>query len=166
MLTQEQRELMIDSIGRPYTQSLFLELKYEDNAFYSLKSQDWTHKGKLYPSIRRLYLECEDPTEYTFANKYFLGWDHWMRLTENKAIRVHIDAWRNELEIKLRAKGVLEMIKSANKGNFQAAKYLADRGWDTRGAGRPSKDELTRRAKIAETVHNEYAVDIARLRAV
>ncbi len=58
------------------------------------------------------------------------------------------------------------MIKSANKGNFQAAKYLADRGWDVRPAGRPSKSEMEKRARIDETVHNEYAADVIRLKAM
>lgn len=157
------REQMTDVMGRPLTQSLFLEIGYLDTAVYTLKDQDHTHNGKQYPSLKRLYLETEDPTEYEFANKYLLGWKHWLRLCENKAIRKEIDEWRDELEVKLRSRGVRYTLQAAKGGNYQAAKWLSDRGWDTRGAGRPTKIEVERERKIQADISDEFKADVIRL---
>jgi hypothetical protein len=158
------KDKLVDSMGKPLTQSLFLEIGYTEQAVYTLKDQDHVLDGKHYPSLKRLYLETEDPTEYEFATTYLLGWRHWLRLCENKAIRRHIDEWRDELEIKLRSKGVREVMKSAAAGNYQAAKFLADRGWDTRGAGRPSKAEVEHEKKVQAAISEEFSADIIRLR--
>lgn len=155
---------MLDSMGKPITQSMFLEIGYTDSAIYTFKDEDYEYKGKYYPSLKRLYLELEDPTEYEFANTYLLGWKHWRRLCENKLIRKQIDEWREELELRLRSKGVKEMIAlaSSDKG-YQAAKWLVDRGWDVRGKGRPSKDEIEREKKFQSRVADEYSGDVVRL---
>lgn len=154
---------MLDSAGRPITQSMFLELGYLDAAIYTLKDQDHLYEEHLYPSLKRLYLQEEDPTEYEFATKYLLGWKHWVRLGENKLIRKYIDEWREELEMKLRSRAVKEMIKSSEKGGVQATKWLADRGWTQRGAGRPSKAEIASEKALMARVDNEYGADVIRL---
>lgn len=158
------KEKMVDSMGRPITQSLFLEIGYSDNAVYTLKDYDFEYNGRNLPSIKRLYLECGDPTEYEFATAYFLGWSHWQRICENKAVKRFIDEWRTELEVKLRSRGVKAAILAANTGNFQASKWVADRGWETRGAGRPSKADVERETKIQAAISEEYAADVIRLR--
>lgn len=155
---------MIDDRGIPYTQSLFLECVYdEDVALYTFKEQDHEFKGRTFLSIKRLYLEMEDVTEYEFASTYFLNWNHWLRICENKRIRKEIDEWRSELELKLRSRAVKSMIKSANSGNYQASKWLADREWKQRGAGRPSKAEIDREKKIQSAINDEYTADVVRL---
>lgn len=159
------KDKMVDSMGKPLTQGLFLEINYGDSAIYTLKEQDHELNGKKYPSLKRLYLECADPTEYEFATKYLLGWKHWMRLCENKALRAHIDEWRDELEIKLRSSAIKCILESANGplANVQAAKWVADRGWSTRGAGRPTKAEVDRERKIQAGITDEYSADVLRL---
>ena len=154
---------LVDTSGRPLTQSLFLELGYSDYAVYTLKDVDHELNGKKYVSIKRLYLDMEDTTEYEFAKTYLLGWKHWQRLCENKQVLLHITEWREELELKLRARAVKQMMELAGSGSYQAAKWLADRGWDTRGAGRPSNAEKEKQKAIAERVSNEYGADIHRL---
>ncbi len=154
---------MQDDAGRPLTQSLFLEIGYTDFAQYTLKEHDYEYNGKMFPSLKRLYLECEDPTEYDFANKHLLGWKHWQRMTENKLIRKHIDEWREELEYKLRAKAVKDMLSAAKAGNYQAAKWFADRGWATRGAGRPTKSEIDGEKQAQGRLQSEYGDDVIRL---
>lgn len=156
---------MTDEMGRYITQSLFLEINYTDLAVYTLKDEHYEYNGKLYPSIKRLYLECEDPTEYEFANTYLCGWKHWQRLLDNKAIRKHIEEWREELEYKLRAKGIKRIVAEVNGANgMQASKWLADRGWSTRSAGRPSKAEIEREKEFASRVQDEFTADIVRLK--
>jgi len=154
---------MLDSGGKPLTQSLFLEIGYTEYAIYTLKEEDCEYKGFTYPSLKRLYLETQDPTEYEFAKKHLLGWKHWKRLCENKLIRSYIDEWRDELEVCLRSKGVKDAIKAAELGGFQAAKWLADRGWDVKPAGRPSKAEIEKEKTIQLRVRDEFSADVVRL---
>lgn len=159
------KELMTDEMGRYITQSMFLEINYTDHAMYTLKDNDHIYNGKLYPSIKKLYLQMEDPTEYEFANTYFCGWRHWQRLLENKLIRKSIDEWREELEYKLRAKGIKRIIQEVGGTNgMQASKWLADRGWSTRTAGRPSKAEIEQEKAFASRASEEFTADIVRLK--
>lgn len=157
------KQKMLDGGGKPLTQSLFLEIGYTDQSMYTLKEEDYMYEGKLFPSLKRLYLEMEDLTEYEFANTYLLGWKHWKRLCENKLIRKHIDEWREELELKVRARGIKEAVRAAEAGGFQAAKWLADRGWAQRPAGRPSKEEIEREKKIHARLADEFSADVIRL---
>lgn len=156
---------LVDSMGRPITQSLFLEIGYSEYAVYTLKEYDHEYKGKVYPSLKALYLKEEDPTEYVFASKYLLGWQHWKRLCENKQIAKHIEEWREELELKIRSRAVQDMMNlcASENGNFSAAKFLADRGWEKRGAGRPSKAEKERHTRIEEKITEEFDADVKRL---
>lgn len=154
---------LVDSMGKPMTQSLFLEIGYSDKAVYTLKEFDHEYNGKVYPSIKRLYLECGDPTEYEFANKYFLSWSHWQRISKNKNIAVYVREWRDELEVMLRCKGIRAAMDVAQSGGFQAAKWLADRGWEKRGAGRPSKADIEHERAFQARVDEEYKADIIRL---
>jgi len=158
-----KQELMLDSMGKFRTQSLFLELGYTEGSLYTLKDEDYTYNNKVYPSLKKLYLETADPTEYLFAKEYLLGWRHWQRMCENQAIRKHIDEWREELEVALRSKAIGDAITAAKTGNFQAAKWVADRGWSTRGAGRPTKAELEREKKIQSAIGEEYNSDVIRM---
>jgi len=152
-----------DTMGRPLTQSLFLEPNYNvDYAFYTLDGEDKTYKGKVYPSLKRLYLDCMDPTEYEFASTYLIDWPHWKRLCTNAIILRHIEDWREELELKIRAEGV-RMMMDLSEDNAQAAKWIAEKGWDKKTAGRPRKEDLARDRRIQEDLDNEFGADIARL---
>jgi hypothetical protein len=155
------KEKMKDTRERARTQSLFLELGYTDFAMYTLKDEDYFYKGELYPSLKRLYLSMEDVVEYDFANKYLLGWSHWQRMCENKQIKAHINEWRTELELKLRSRGVKEMMNKADTSPM-AAKWLADKGWVTK---KDAKEELNAsgKVKIQEQIDNDFGADIARI---
>ena len=85
----------------------------------------------------------------------------------NKVLAAHIEKWRFELELKLRAEGVQRVLKSArSKGNWLAAKFLAEKGWEVRQAGRPSKEDVERETAIRANLANEFADDIVRLKVV
>ena len=153
-----------DSQGRPLTQSLFLEIGYSDSAIFTLKEDDYEYKGKLYQSLKRLYLDFEDVTEYEFAIKYLIGWQHWQRLAANKAIAKYINVWREELELKIRAQAIRDIMDmTAEEKSFQAAKWLSDRGWEKRAPGRPSKLDKQRDDKMQERLDNEFSADIIRM---
>ena len=158
-----KQELMLDTMGKFRTQSLFLELGYSDEAIFTLKDQDYEYEGRKLISLKRLYLEMDDPTEYNFATTHLMGWRHWQRMCENKAIRAYINEWRDELEVKLRCRAVGDAINAARTGNFQAAKWVADRGWATRGAGRPSKADVNHEKSVQAQIDNEYKGDVIRL---
>ena len=158
------KSLLLDSRGRPITQSMFLEIGYTDFAVFTTKDNDYTYKGKVYPSLKRLYLEYEDPTEYAFVQEYLSGWNQWKQLCNNQQTLKFINEWREELELKLRSQAIRDMIdQSADGGSFQASKWLADRGWDKRAAGRPSKQEQQKEQRVKEKISNEFNDDAARL---
>jgi hypothetical protein len=157
------KSLMYGEEGKLLTQSLFLELGYTENAQYTLKEQDFEYKGRVYPAIKRLYLEIADPTEYEFAKACFLGWKHWQRIADNKAVYKYIQEWREELEWKLRSEAVSKMATSASTGNYQAAKWFADRGWIDRGAGRPTKKEIDQEKAFQARAKDEYGADVLRM---
>lgn len=138
-----------DPSGKLLTQSLFLENGYNtEYAMYTLTDVDKEYNGKIYPSLRRLYLECMDPTEYEFANKYLWGWNHWQRITANALMTDHIENWREELEVKLRALAIASIVKSSYD-SYNAAKWVADGSWKQK-RGRPSKAELAKEKRIRE----------------
>lgn len=160
------KEQLKDSLGRPLTQSMFLEIGYVTQyAIFTFNDDDKEYNGKIYPSLKKLYLQIADPTEYEFAKTCLLGWTHWKRLLENKALRPYFEEWREELEVLLRSEGVRAAMDmtSSEGGNFQAAKWMADRGWEKRTPGRPSKHEADRDKRINDRVNNELEDNVLRM---
>ena len=156
----------LDSSGKPLTQALFIEARYDEKfAVYSLKDYDHEYKGVVYPSLKKLYMEMEDVTEYEFATKYLLGWQHWKHLNNNNLLGPAFEDWREELELKVRSQAIRDIISSSaqESGGFQAAKWLADKGWDKRGAGRPSKEAIQRENKVQSRLDDEFTEDVVRM---
>lgn len=161
------RDMLVDDRGRYKTLSLFLEVAYDKDAIFTLKDIDHEYEGKVYISLKRLFLEASDPTEYAFATEHLAGWDHWQKICNNKLLAQHVEKWRYELELKLRAEGIQWVLKSARKKqNWLAAKFLAEKGWEVRIAGRPSKEEVERELKIQSDIQDEYSDDLDRIRLV
>jgi hypothetical protein len=133
-----------DEKNRYIVQGLFLEDRYDaDMSVFTFDGEDKIYKGKKYLSLKKLYLEHGDPMEYSFARKYLYDWNHWQRLRKNVIVGKHIDDWKRELELSLVSEGVSALIDLAlNEKSYQAAKYLADKGWDKSERGRPSKEEV------------------------
>lgn len=158
------KSLLKSTNGIPLTQSLFLEIGYTDYAVYTLKDDDYEYKGKVYPSLKKLYLQMEDVGEYLFACEHLLGWEHWQRLCSNKQVAEHIEKWRYELELKLRSQAIMEIkAKSKIEKGINASKWLAERGWDKRQAGRPTKAEVERETKVAADLNKLFSEDLQQL---
>ncbi len=151
-----------DSNGRFITQSLFYETKSpgaEAGPFFTLKDYDHTVDGVVYPSMKNLYIDMCDPTEYEFAIKYLGSWDHWQRLCSAGWFIPIVREWRDEVEVKVRCIGVKEMLK--RKSSPDAAKWLAEGKFvkDTR----TGKDKKIRQQKIANDMRSTLDDDARRL---
>lgn len=166
MAAPADKRHMLDVRGRPLTQGLFLEVGYkEETAIYTLKDWDWEYNGKVYKSLKQLYLAMEDPLEYHFATTYFLSWDHWLRIANNKIIKAHVDKWRMELELKLASASIRGIIdQSGDERGFQAAKYVAERAWNKKPVGRPRKDLEAEQEQIDASLNDVFADDLKRLK--
>ena len=150
-----------DAQGRYKTQSLFVETldyRVEANGYspvFTLKAND-LEDGT--PSLKRMYLEFMDPSEFLFAEAVFGTFEHWQKLTECAWFQPHLEQWRKELDLKLMSVGVAELRKQAKNGNVQAAKALMDKKWkDTKPVGRPKK------AKTVDTGEEDVTADAARV---
>jgi hypothetical protein len=163
MTWKPDKAAMIDGAGKYITQGLFYEAEYDLTfAQYTWGPEDKEKDGKFLKSLKKLYLEMEDTTEYEFAIAYFVDYPHWVRCVNNAAIRKHVEQWRTELELKLRARAARALIKEAEKGNFNAARWVADKGWEAK-RGRPSNAEREAERKKAAILSEELADEAGRV---
>jgi len=162
----EYRGRFRDKMGRYRTQSLFREMAYGKLAnhgpLYTLKDEDPQEK---LPSLKRLYLESNDPTEYEFAIAAFGEWNHWKLISELAWMQDYVYQWRAELEIKMRSEAVRVILEESRsgKGKYNAAKFISDAGWKPKSRGRPSKAEVTQQAKIQVGINASIAEDLERI---
>jgi hypothetical protein len=165
------KDQLVDHVNAYRTVSLYKELNQstlepvltlgEQDAEYTYKNGD----KKVLPSLKRLYLESNDPTEYNFAIGVFGSWKCWKRQCGNQVLLTYINDWRDELDIKIRASAVKMVIESASSEDsvgLNAAKYIAEKGWEKR-AGRPSKVEIERQKKIHAGITADLKSDAERM---
>ena len=150
------------------TQSLFYETSdVPDNIIYTLKGDDF----KGFPSLKRLYLETSDLTEYEFATTHLGGWHHWQTLCKSPFFQTYLAEWRTELELKLKAmalRNIVDEAKGGEKNSFSANKFLVARGWidketEPNRRGRPSKEEISRKAEEIAFEDKQIQEDLERL---
>ena len=153
-----------DSIGRWRTKSLFYEANdYQiKDAVFTTGDQDVTIKGKQLISLRKRFVDSDDPTGYKISQEFLGGYSHWDAICKS-SLQPEIEKWQEELEVKLRSIGLTHAINSAKTGNFNAAKFLAEKGWSKRIAGRPSKEDVIRETKVQAQLHNEFEGDFKRM---
>ena len=156
-----------DKMGRYRTQSLFREFYVKNQelpAVWTLREED---PQDTLPSLKAVYMEVGDPTEYAFAIEAFGSWKQWLKIKASKAIEPWIEDWPSELEIKLRSDGIKGVIQEAKAGKskFPAAKALAEGFWNKESSkrGRPSKEEVARERKIAAKLDEEFTADAERI---
>lgn len=146
------------------TKPLFFETADSDKSrvLYTLK--DEAHKG--YPSIKRLYIETEDTTEYVFAVTFFYSYSHFKKLLEVQWFRSVIDEAREELALRLAAKALLHIRQKADAGDIKANQYLLERKWEDGKkdkVGRPSKAAIKEEANRLFEKSNEIDEDLNRV---
>lgn len=172
--TSYKFEELKDAMGRYRTQSLFWELRMKEDIttyppIFSLKDYDLEKDGIIYPSLKQIYMSYDHIPgfEYEFALDIFNSWDHWNKLANDTipAIKSVIREWREELEVRLKAQAIKALIQTSRlddvKG-FNAAKYLADKGYAPQ-RGRPSKEEVEREKRVQAGVNKDLEDDMARL---
>ena len=132
---------------------LFFETAAMDQkpyVLYTLKSDDYQPEGyeRPLPSLRRIYLEEDDLTEFFVAEKYFDGQPHWKRLTSQEWFMKELSPLREELQIKHQAQYLRALRTDAISGDKVTARYLLDRSEksDTR-ACRPTKAKIKQEAE-------------------
>ena len=177
-----------DVNGRWRTISLFDELSSVDSKlkyppiFLLRESED--RDGLT--SMKRIYMEAMDPTEWKAAQRIFGCWDAWEALWNCPPFMAELEKWRNELQLKLRSLAVDQIIDTGLHGGkssgtqFAAAKWLAEGQWKRTvsqgdeedvpkndGRGRPSKVTIEREAKRQlreiSKYHEEASEDLKRI---
>lgn len=112
------------------TSSLFFEEKKDER--YAFFTYSDTPRRGLVP-FKALYLEyaVDDPTEYTFAQEVFGSWDHWLKIQKNKNVLAFIERCREERDIAIESRAIKQIMDEAESGknSFQAAKFLATKGY-------------------------------------
>lgn len=159
---------MLTSTKVMKTQALFLETSYADQSsvYYVLSPFDNHEKG--FPSIYRLYLEMGDLEEFTFAETYFLGMDHWRKICESPFFKPYLEKMRGDLEKKIKSEAIRKILAETNnpdsKNYFQSLKWLAEKGYKEKAQrGRPSKAQVERAAREEADAQMELKDILGRL---
>lgn len=165
MFTKDE---LVGKSGSFKTQSIFLETSLNDTKYVIMTLKEGTvdYKGNILPSLREEFMKDNDPTGYTTAIRVFGSWEHWKRLKANALINKYIMRYEEEMDIKIRSGAVKALIETAiNDGGkgTTAAKYIAEKGWEKRPAGAPSKLEKERELKVQSRVTDEVQEDLERL---
>jgi hypothetical protein len=98
------------------------------------------------------YMRISDPTEYSFAKRYFGSWDAWELLAESKEGAPIINKWRKELALKLASEAlarILEAAKGETRDALGANKYIYETlvaKDEKRQVGRPSREAISKEA--------------------
>lgn len=117
-----------NSNGVYLSKSLFLEEAQTDtraHVCYTLKDEDYQNL----PSLRRLYLEISDPSEYRFAMTHLGGWKHFELLASQDWFLEYLNRWRRELRAKLSSEALVRIHQIASGETptaFAANKYILE----------------------------------------
>lgn len=115
--------------------------------------------------MRCIYVETMDPTEHAAALKLLGSWEHWQALVRSASFKLFIQRWREEMSVRIRSQAIMYIADLSVKENgFQAARWLAEKGWIEKAAkGRPKKDDVERAAREEAGVRTAVNEDGARI---
>ena len=170
---KKYRDVMLDSLGRYRTTSLFYELRRSEERMekyppiFTTKAQDRTEGNVVYRSLKAIFFSYNHlPNyEYEFAMDVFGSWDHWIWLATKSQLKGLIADWRNEYDILLKNKAHQTLIAQAmdkEKGLNAAKMIVGDEHKGTK-RGRPSKAEVERERKIEAGIRDTLEEDMERL---
>lgn len=168
MSIPKERAKFRNSTNGRYLKGLFYETTLADKSSVLYTLKDWDHEG--YPSLYRLYMEMDDLTEFEFSRAHLDGWEHWEMLCNCEWFKPYVERWRKELTLKTQARALNALkaeAESSSKNAFAANKLLLERGWvpkeDSKGRGRPSKDEVRKAADDIAKHNSRLEEDTKRL---
>jgi len=116
-----------------------------------------------YLSLRELYLEIGDPTEYEFGNRVFGSMKRWLKIRDTAIGKKIFPSYANELAVKMKSeqlRGVVELASDPDvKENTKLAalKFLITSDWSP---AKSTKADLRKRKKA---VNNNVMDDMERL---
>lgn len=161
----DPKKRFLDKQGRMKTFSMFYEHRAESlEPMYTLKEFHYELEGKTYPSLKLLYLEVGDLTEYKFVQQHLYNWAHWEKLLNNAVLRRHIEEWRKELELKLRSDALTSLVKVASKPestSTAAAKYILEKKYMSSDELKEAKDAVKK-----HEVKDAVQADLLRLKVI
>lgn len=121
-----------------------------------------------YISLKEVYMQIEDPTEYEFAMKVFGSYRHWKTISELGWAKDYVAEWRYELALKLKSKNIKDIVALASDEfvkettKFQAMKYLANSDYADKTTA-TTKKNTQRKEAINNSVLKEVSDDFERL---
>ncbi|MBD3262653.1 MAG: hypothetical protein GF334_13450 [Candidatus Altiarchaeales archaeon] len=155
--------------GQLLTMTLLLELSRDkDRALYSISREG----VEGYPNLFQAYMEMEDFTEYEFATRFFESYQHWKRICKQDYFAPIISEWREELELKVKARNLKSLINKA-ESDSGVAKYLLGNSWVDKAQeknkvpnlrGRPSKEEIKKHLTLITNENKQIDDDYERIK--
>jgi len=164
---------MLDARLAHRTVSLFWETRRDRSdepnmdPIFTFKDRDWTVDGVTYISLKQIYFSYDHVPEYEyeFAMDVFGSWDQWQKLIKS-SVRHNFADWRKELDFRIKSKairGIIEMSRSDDAKGLAASRYLADKSYDKKIRGRPTKEEVAGELKMAVADKADLVKDAERL---
>ena len=139
------KDTVVDAYGRRIVLSLFSEYsRGEYTPLWSLR-KDW----------KAIYLEIADPTEYETAMCLIGDWEHYSLIRNHPKIKPVMDAWAEEVAVKLKSAAFRKLEKlSSTPNGTAAAKYIREGQFF--GKGRKAK-QITeeKQSKISERISED-----------
>jgi hypothetical protein len=141
----------------------------------------WSEEDQgRFKSLYKLYMLMADPSEVMFARAYFESYEHWLTICEAPWAKEHINRWRTELDLSIRAAAVKAIydksIDPTDKDCFMASRFLVQNGYSlkvapkpaakTGLAGRPTREAIKKEAEALFFTAQDEADDLARLQAI
>ena len=155
--------------GNLIEKDLFLEESSNpEHIIYTLNRKE----TEGYPSLYEFYMKEEDFTEFEFATKYFESFQHWKCITQRVFMVPHIAQWREELELKIKARNLKSLINKAETDST-VAKFLLGNKWVedaqskvpvTNLRGRPSKEEIKSHLYLISAQEKQIDQDLERIK--
>ncbi len=137
-----------DSVHNWRTVSLFRETA----------NQDKTHIEFSLRELGKAFIDMGDPTGYEFCKEFLGGWLHWKAILRSAAIRPYIEEWQEELEVKLRAEALQNMMQVARSEKpFTALKYIVEGGWKPKVNINSPKKLRDKENKLRDKLYDEFS---------
>jgi hypothetical protein len=111
-----------DTRGRYLTSAIFHETRHSLSPYTAVYTLAEESRYGL-PSARQIYLDANDPTEYTAAVSLLGSWEHWQHLCGTSWFAPIVEQWREELKTRLLSEATKKIIELS--GSYESSSALA-----------------------------------------